>query len=249
MYHYSIYERFFIRFFNLLRKITKNDKYKSYRLGLLDRDMKNNGPEALSIIHEVTHKHNMQYWLTWGSMLAYYREHGFIKGDNDIDLGIWADEINVGFLEDLIERGFEFSSPIVDINHHGFHFAFYFKNVKIDFYSFFINDDKSMIEGFAPLPIDGNWPKSHKINQYVIRRTILPYDGFVEVDYVGVKTYVTRNICDMLKIIYGDDFMTPKPRFKGNVSKNQYKEYDANHYATKIDYNEFVELIRSNKLK
>ena len=50
--------------------------------------------ELLRIVHEVLQKHNIQYWLGYGTLLGAVRHKGFIPWDDDMDICMTRDNYN-----------------------------------------------------------------------------------------------------------------------------------------------------------
>jgi phosphorylcholine metabolism protein LicD len=57
--------------------------------------------------HEILTKHNIQYWITSGTLLGAARHKGIIPFDDDLDIGVMhADEIRLqDILTDFVELG------------------------------------------------------------------------------------------------------------------------------------------------
>ena len=63
-----------------------------------------NGQEAqvaLHGIHEIFRRHSLTAWLDCGTLLGAVREGTFIPWDNDIDLGMWIDNLDAAEKKDL----------------------------------------------------------------------------------------------------------------------------------------------------
>ena len=238
-YHYSFSENFRLFFLRLFRL---HKEYSYYHKCLMYRDLKNEVPHILNILNELNDKRGTLYWLTWGSLLGYYREHGVIFGDNDLDLGMFCEDISCSFVDDLIEKGFEFSEAIIDNDYRGFHIAFYYKNVKVDLYSFKRSNDNKEFVGFAPGPYKGKWIESKRHNIYLNKWFYFPYTGMRKTEFLGVSTMVPENDRNILEILYGKEFMTPIPGYK--ASANDYILIDSVEvsFSRKYSYNEFKEL-------
>lgn len=74
-----------------------------------------NEKNAISVLKEVNlvfKKHKVVYWLDSGTLLGAVRDKKFIPWDNDIDLGIWADDLlmikkNKVLFKDFSKRRFQ----------------------------------------------------------------------------------------------------------------------------------------------
>ena len=98
------------------------------------------------------------------------------------------------------------------------------------------------------MPINGDWKLSVAQNKYSIRWVTFPYKGSMTVDFVGIKTKVPVNTVEQLKILYGENFMTPIPGFKNTKNDNIIIEYSDKKYAYSCNYSEFKKLMESHKL-
>ena len=50
--------------------------------------------QVLPILKEVFDSYGVVFWLDFGTLLGAYREHGFIPGDTDVDLGVYYEQLN-----------------------------------------------------------------------------------------------------------------------------------------------------------
>ncbi len=54
--------------------------------------------ELLRITHEILHKHNLRYWLDYGTLLGAVWHKGFIPWDDDLDICMTREEFNKALL-------------------------------------------------------------------------------------------------------------------------------------------------------
>ena len=71
--------------------------------------------ENLRDIKEIFDKHNIKFWLDWGTLLGAVREGKIIEWDHDIDLGIMAEDFkkNTSVFSEIKKRGFFLKEPLI----------------------------------------------------------------------------------------------------------------------------------------
>lgn len=64
--------------------------------------------ENLKEVKEIFDKHNIKFWLDWGTLLGAIRDRKIIEWDSDIDLGVMASDTEkiISILPELKEKGF-----------------------------------------------------------------------------------------------------------------------------------------------
>ncbi len=220
-------------FFFLLRVIIGRDRRDRYvkKITMKRRsdNIKANGPEALRLFSEVVASENASYWLFWGTLLGACREHGFIDLDDDIDIGMFYTEMTESLVSKMEEKGFKCLYAIVDKElTGGMHFAFDFKNVKFDIYSFTVDSSEKKYSCFEPVPYNSQntTTRSRKDIWEEIHYIFPAWSYLKEVSFEGIKTYIPSNSDELLKLIYGDDYMTPKPGYKGGDVNVDFKKHE-----------------------
>ena len=211
------------RYYQLLRLVVGRKRRDEM---LRKKEMKYNsdlvkryGPEAIRVFSEIIAAENSSYWLFFGSLLGAYREHAFIELDEDIDVGMYYSEMTVSLIDKMEENGFKCLHIIVDKDlKEGMHFAFDYKGVKFDIYSFQENIDNKSYTVFFPLPYNYRKPGS------VLRTDIweevhglVPiWERLKQITFEGISTFIPSNADAILKLLYGDDYMTPTPGRKAD---------------------------------
>lgn len=189
--------------------------------------LKKNGEEALNCFNEISGKMGKIYWLYWGTLLGAYRDHDFIKTDDDIDIGMFRNDITLDFIDELINHDFVFLHSIFDKKRENIHIAFSYKGLKFDLYSFSLPNDRGEIVGFTP-------GKSNDNVIFPIIRTAHKYGGISTIQFKNITVKVLSNEEDVLKILYGDSFMKPIPKYSAEYAK---KQYNSNYYIVSLDEN------------
>lgn len=178
------------------------------------------GIEALRIIDEVSSSENVSYWLTCGSLLGAYREHGFIKHDDDIDIGILSHFINKSFIDELINKGFVLGNIKETSDNKYRMVSLKFKKVSIDFYGFAFDDSKkTQVTGFWSLPLEGKtYYESSLQNKFCVCLIHHKFDEIIRVPFMTINVPILKNTPEILEGLYGPSFMKPDKHDRGDNS-------------------------------
>ncbi|MEG0290920.1 MAG: LicD family protein, partial [Erysipelotrichaceae bacterium] len=70
-------------------------------------------------IHEICEKHNLKYWLVYGSLLGAIRHEGFIPWDDDMDIMMPRKDFNTfaSIAQKELGEDFFFQTPNTDHNY------------------------------------------------------------------------------------------------------------------------------------
>lgn len=209
------------------------------------------GEEAIIKFAEVVHTEEVCYWLFWGTLLGSYREKGFIKHDTDIDIGMFDTDITISLIDKMIDSGFIVLNVIVDKDFlGGYHIAFDYKGVKFDIYSFHKKDDD--VIAFNPVPY--NYTKfgqsRRKDIMDIVHVTMPCWSSLIKVPFEHTTCLIPSNASDLLRILYGDDFMTPIIGKKPDDKENPMivHENPNIHYACVMNYETFKMIKRTGLL-
>ena len=165
---------------------------------------------------------NVNYSLMYGTLLGSYREHGFIRHDDDIDIAVYRPAMTLELIEEMEKVGFLFSHSMLTDDGTRMHVAFRYKGVKFDLYSYNIDVESSMATSCVPRPIDGDWPLSKQLKKARVLNMNFPYSGFQTIRFEGTNVTIWANANEVLSINYGADFMTPIKGVKAKTNKNIY---------------------------
>lgn len=141
------------------------------------------GKKIIKGVFPILNKYNIKAFLYGGTLLGYIREKGFIKHDDDLDLGIFEKDIPKMQLlkKELLQKGWKvkgdtkemivFEKP-----------EFYYLN--IDFYYFIKTDNKYIVYPY------------HKYD-------LLLYNSLIKVNFLDILLNIPKNYISCLKEDYG----------------------------------------------
>lgn len=167
------------------------------------------------------------FWLEFGTLLGYYREHDFIKHDCDLDFGAYLNDAQKvrKALEDVgFKRIVQFRS-----SDGGFEECYKLNHTTLDVFYFRSEGGNLYCNTFSPCHHTLKDKLSRKKPCFV-KKVYIPNNGFKSTEYKGCRIYVPCDIKKHLENHYGKDFMTPNPQF------------DYKKEATNIIYCKFSEV-------
>lgn len=184
--------------------------------------MKKYGIETLVVADEVISAFGGRMFLAFGTLLGAYREHDFIPHDCDIDVGLLASERPENMDELMKAAGFvlrnqqyvkETGRIVVD--------RYERKDVGIDFFYFF-DDDRfandpeyadNIYTYIAYRHENKDWREANKTDGFptVIKPQIKT--TFSRRNFKGHDFYMPDAVEQWLVRLYGDDYMTPNPKW------------------------------------
>lgn len=236
-------ERRYYQFMRLIVGRKRRDEMLRRKEMKYNSDLVNTyGPEALRVFTEIVSTENSSYWLFWGTLLGAYREHAFIKLDEDIDVGMFSSDMTTSLIEKMETHGFKCLHVIVDKDLNGeIHFAFDYKGVKFDIYSFSENPDKKNYTVFMPIPFKDKKAGRIRTDIWEEVHIIVPiWQTIDSILFEGASTFIPSNADEILKILYGTNYMTPIPGYKASAEYNDNKIHlDQSNYACLMSFEMF----------
>ena len=179
------------------------------------------GKKALLIFSETMESLGYDYWLMYGTLLGAIREHGFIKHDDDIDIGMFCEAIGKPLAESLVNKGFVYRRMKCTKDMSYRMMTFKFHGISFDIYGFKYDSQSSQnVTGFQTLPLNGkDWKESYQKNLFRVCLTHMELDGLKYIDFEGLRLKVPVNSDQVLRSLYGDDYLIPIKGKKAFESK------------------------------
>jgi len=151
----------------------------------------------LKEVKEVLDKAGVTFWIDFGTLLGFYREGGFLRGDPDIDIGVKREDQDkvIAVASELEKIG----KVIIRVDMAEKHYLAGYKIYRDDFWidiQFFWNCDDKWIS-----PIS-EWPKVMVFKEEY-------YNNLVDIEIKGVKFKMPEKIEEYLELHYGKDWRRP----------------------------------------
>ena len=221
----------------LSRHLIGNVKTEALRNRKRYRRFKTSGILALNSFDSLCRSADVKYWLMFGTLLGGFREKGFLKHDDDIDVGMFESNITTDFIKKMAEKGFVLKHAYVAKSGKGMHLAFLYEGVKFDIYSYTCVNQQGYI--FLPYPLNGSWKETISEKRASVIHVQLLIAGFKKIAFEGLNLTVPDNCEDVLRRIYGDSFMIPQPGYKPGPNFFMEKIELDNDYSVLMNCSEY----------
>lgn len=177
--------------------------YRLYSVPHRKRMLRKHGAKVLRHLVEVVEKHQIPVFAAYGTLLGFYREGGFLRHDDDIDLGVMPGEwtpkrLLKVLLED--ESGFTF---LFAFSYDGrvTEFKLQYGGVPIDFF-FYEDDGEKFFAGSYHFYPEVKYPAPNANSaQRVVEPRITSLD---KLNVYGVEFPVPANTEYVLEKLYGN---------------------------------------------
>ncbi|MFT4693935.1 MAG: phosphorylcholine metabolism protein LicD [Francisella sp.] len=196
-----------------LKKVVKFIQ-KKIKIVKIHYRFKCHGADVLIVAKKALDESGVKFWLDFGTLLGYYREKSFIKGDIDIDIGVFLDDYTINIEKNMVKNGFKLINNYIiqdAAGIYGLEQTYVYKKIKLDiFYYSYVS--KEILKTHAFIPFEGlNYRRSLKEkNGLRVLEQYLPYNGFDEIEYFGEKFLIPSKTDGYLSYHYGSDFMVPR---------------------------------------
>ena len=181
--------------------------------------------ELLQKFTQTLNKHDILFWLEFGTLLGYYREHDFIKHDYDIDVGAFLSD-SEKIRKVLTENGFKLVREF-RAEDGGLEECYRYLHTTIDVFYFRTDHNNMYCYSFKQPVFPIKKKHLNKKLKMTILKTTLQNNGFEKAVFRNCDVYVPKKAEEQLVALYGKSFMVPDPSFD---PKNDH--YDCRTYYT-----------------
>lgn len=163
---------------------------------------------------ETLNSNDIVFWLEFGTLLGFYREHDFIKHDFDLDVGVRLyDAAKVR--KCLTENGFKLVRDF-HAKDGGMEESYRYLHTTIDLFYFRVDASNPSIQ-YCNMFKSPVFPvkKQHlnKMLTMTVKRKNVPNNGFERAVFKGYDIYIPKKTDEHLCAHYGKNFMIPDPTF------------------------------------
>lgn len=202
----------------LLKKIplykwyhAKNLKRINERVAIRNRYFLEEAEEVLRVFAAAMDASDILFWLEFGSLLGFYREHDFIKHDYDIDFGVFLKDAEK-VRNTLEEAGFKLIH-LYQSSDGGMEECYKYKHTFIDIFYFRKDKDCLYCNSFMLSDYNVLIRKIIRNKKCFVKRINIPNQSFIKTQFKGVDIYAPRDCKKHLEMHYGKDFMIPNSNF------------------------------------
>ncbi len=198
--------------------IAKRTKAKLNRLSVAFRE---EGGRVLQLFSESLNAEGVTFWLEFGTLLGYYREHAFIAHDFDLDVGAFLSD-QPRIQKALKAAGFELVRYYNVKDEGGREECYKHRDMKttIDVFYFRTDGDLMYCNLFVPLQNMSVWWNLGKLMPFRTVRVNFPSGELQRVEFKGAQVFIPANTDAHLRAQYGDSYMVPNPNFAMKDRKN-----------------------------
>lgn len=196
----------------MLRKLTPiYEWYLKRRSRKSCERLQKNGYDISTRIGEILDKSNISYFFTYGTLLGLIRDNGFIKHDNDLDIGILkTDDFSWDDLSSLLSK-----SGLTKLHEFGIdgkvtEQTYIYNGTGIDFFLYEYEDNKMI--SYVYFKKD-NFEYKNEYERSVSKMISSQIIDFKYIVNNGVKFRIPKNAEQYLEDIYSETWRVPNPNW------------------------------------
>lgn len=209
-----------IRLYKPIVELIKRIKFRRQA-----RLMQNYGLQMLAQADRVFSSMGLQVFLTYGTLLGAYRDHGFISYDPDIDLGIRADDVPDGLHENMSNAGFRLIRQNISSTKEVLEETYLYKGLHLDIF-YYRQDGEDWYSVIQRKHEYKEWKEANATDGFPCDRSYVPASEMERINFLGTLVYIPKLTDQWLRDIYSDSYMIP------------IKNWNAKDYKTRIVHTE-----------
>lgn len=194
------------------------------------------GLEALHHAVEATEAGGGRLFLAFGSLLGAYREKGFIPFDYDLDTGLLASERSDQIVSAMRKHGFTLlrqyyvkATGRISMDKYDY------KGVHVDVH-YFYPDAQGNLYCDLCLPHESKpWREANATDGFPSIIRTLPDSTFSKHQFLGEQVYLPDRTEEWLRALYGENFMTPDPKWSMGDHKKRSQTNGERIYRRQVD--------------
>lgn len=211
------------------------------------------GPNALKTLFDLGKREQVEFSVFFGTLLGAYREHGFIKHDDDIDVVMDIKYLSTSLINALQQVGFVIKKVYITSDFKGCQIPMKYKGLTVDIYVMF-KDMSDLYHIYTPFAFKGyQWGFSSSINIFRLGDIKFPYwNSVTTCKLQQIDINIPDNAHAVLSALYGADFMTPKKGAKAGSEDEDIQVWDGYYSVYPIDFclrHGLLEAVRDKHLK
>ena len=209
----------------LLAKILRQVKHNTInkiRIKKQQKLLKKVGKEALENLDKAFKELEIDWFLSYGTLLGVYRDKGFISHDDDIDIGIffekYSNDIEIVLQKYAFKKKHQFE---VDNGEFALEETYEYEGIGVDIFYFNKYQDTLVGYGFMHAP-NMSWDMTiKKYGGLIVEKFVFPYEGLEKIEFLGSEYLIPKNPKKHLASHYGENFMQKDVKWSSVKMKNR----------------------------
>lgn len=174
------------------------------------RYFRKEGGELLQKLSAALNGENIVFWLDFGTLLGYIREQDFIKYDDDMDIGIYAEDAEK-VKTALLNAGFQYARFFRADDGRGLD-CFQYKHSTVDVFQYTRQEGDVWCHCFRFYHDFCIQDRGKRIPMFVDTLTS-PLEDVIKVKFKNCEVGIPSHPEKYIVANYGENFMTPDPNF------------------------------------
>lgn len=183
-----------------------------FKFKLQARRVRRYGLEMLDAAEAALNEIGLQGFITYGTLLGAYREHGFIAYDPDIDLGVIASTVpSDGSMQAALHRhGLTCirQNEMADEQHTIIEQTYSYKKITLDIF-FYYQDGTDYYCTVAQKHESKDWKEANRTDGFPCKRAFVPVCEMEQREFLGRMVWMPVDTDGWLRAMYSDSYMTP----------------------------------------